>query len=155
METSNGRSILTRFWDLILLLVNCELLQKHSKVGNKRHQILGIIKIYRGVANRIQGGFEITGIVIRERVHLFADDVRITADGAGKEIGRLKDGRADFAEAVGGEEFVGGLLDAVPESGVWREQVACAADGLEFGFVGHSSRSRENPFFYQEEVTSG
>ena len=45
---------------------------------------------------------------------------------------------ADLAEAVGFEDFVGGLLDAVPAGGVWRENVASAADGLELAFIASS-----------------
>ena len=47
------------------------------------------------------------------------------------------DGESNFAVAEGGEDFVGGLLDAVPEGGFGREEVARALDGLEFGFCGH------------------
>src|SRR5579859_4823185 len=67
---------------------------------------------------------------IYECVHFFGDNIGITADGPSEQIRSLEDGRADFAEAERGEDFVGSLLYAVPEGGVWREQVAGAADGL-------------------------
>ena len=63
---------------------------------------------------------------ILERVHLLGNHIGVGADGAGEEFGWLEDGQADFAVAVGGEDFAGGLLDAVPEGGVWREDVANA-----------------------------
>ena len=64
-------------------------------------------------------------------VHLFGDDVGFFADAAGEEGGVFEDGGANFAEVVAGEDGAGGGLDAVPEGGLRREQVAGAAHGFE------------------------
>ena len=64
-------------------------------------------------------------------VHLFGDDVGFFADAAGEEGGVFEDGGADFAEVVAGEDLAGGGLDAVPERGFGRQQVARAAYGFQ------------------------
>ena len=66
-------------------------------------------------------------------VHLLGDDVGFFADAAGEEGGVFEDGGADFAEVVAGEDVAGGGLDAVPEGGFRRQQVARAADGFQGG----------------------
>jgi len=70
--------------------------------------------------------------MILERVHLLANDIGVAADGAGEEFGWFENGRADFAEAKGGEDRVRGFFDMVPERSVWRKKIASATDGLEF-----------------------
>ena len=60
-------------------------------------------------------------------VHLLGDDVGLLAYSAGEELGGLKDGGADLAEAVAGEDGPRRGLDAVPQVCFGRQQVAGAA----------------------------
>src|SRR5580698_6734048 len=83
--------------------------------------------------------------ILEKRVHLFADDVGVAADGAGEEFSWFEDGETDFAEVECGEDFAGGLFDLVPERGFGRKEIARAFDGLELGFIRH---------FREEEKTS-
>ena len=46
--------------------------------------------------------------------HFFGNDVGFFADAAGEEGCVFKDGGADFAEVVAGEDIAGGCLNAVP-----------------------------------------
>jgi len=69
---------------------------------------------------------------IQKRVHLFRDDVGLAPYGACEEFGWLEKGETDFAVAESGEDFVGGLLDAIPEGGFRRQQIPRATDRLEF-----------------------
>jgi hypothetical protein len=56
-----------------------------------------------------------------KRIHFFANDVGVATDGTREEFGGLEDRSANFAEAEGAEDFVGGLLNVMPEGGVWGE----------------------------------
>src|SRR4029077_3886827 len=68
---------------------------------------------------------------VGEREHFLRNYVCVAADGASKQLGLLENRRTDFAVAEGGEDFVGGLLDAIPERGFGRQEIACATDRLE------------------------
>ncbi len=88
---------------------------------------------------RTQGeGLRLFGLragAIFPRVHLFGDDVGFFADAAGEELGVFKDGGANFAEVVAGEDAARGGFDAVPEFGFRRQKIARAAHGFEQGHL--------------------
>ena len=79
------------------------------------------------------GFFRLRAGAVFPGVHFFGDDVGFFAYAAGEEGCVFKDGRADFAEVVAGEDVAGGCLDAVPEGGFRGQQVAGAADGFQGG----------------------
>src|SRR4029077_4314754 len=61
---------------------------------------------------------------------------------AREKFGRFEDRKADFAENKRGEDFVGGLLNALPERGLGRQEITCSANRLKlarlFFFFGSS-----------------
>lgn len=71
-------------------------------------------------------------VIVLERVHLFANNIGVAADGASEKIGWLEDGRANFAEAEGTKDGSGCFFNVIPKGGVRRKKVACAANGLKF-----------------------
>ena len=58
---------------------------------------------------------------VSERKHFFRDHIRVEANRTGEELRRLEDWQTNFAEAVGGEDFLRNLFNAIPESGLWRQ----------------------------------
>src|SRR5271170_4138161 len=72
-----------------------------------------------------------------KRIHFFGNDVAFAPNSTGEEFRGLKSGCANFAETKCAEDFVGGLLDVIPQDCVRRQQIARASNCLEFCFVGH------------------
>src|SRR6266852_212346 len=77
------------------------------------------------------------GIVILECVHLLAHDVRLAAHCSRKQFRRLENGLTNLAEPERPKHFARGLIDAVPQLRLWRQQVARSFCRLEFCFCGH------------------
>jgi hypothetical protein len=88
-------------------------------------------------------------VAIFERIHLFADDIRVETNRTLKQFRVLEDRHANFAKAERRENGVCGLLDAIPKRGFRREQIADAFDRLKLsrllgafcGFFAHSTGS--------------
>ncbi len=73
---------------------------------------------------------------VRNSVHFFGDDIGFTPNRTIEELSLFKYRQTNFGEAEGAEDLARGLLDTVPQRGLWRENVAHAFDGLElFGFM--------------------
>src|SRR5213078_2681202 len=68
-------------------------------------------------------------VAVRERVHLFLDDVGRLAERAREELRTLHHRQADLAEPVAGEEALGRLLEGAPAPALVGEDVAEALDG--------------------------
>src|SRR2546429_1080545 len=66
------------------------------------------------------------------RSTLFPYTTLFRSNRAGKQVRCFKDRQANLAKAVGSENLLGGLLDAVPQRRFRRQQIARALDGLEF-----------------------
>src|SRR5258708_13277971 len=92
----------------------CEL--SSGPEGIRRHVEYFICELGRGR----------TRLARNEGIHFFADDIGVATNSTGEEFGGLKNWRADFAEAECAENFVGGLLYAIPAGGFWVEQSAAA-----------------------------
>ena len=74
-----------------------------SRVRNLAYEAVSAIAKSRDVREVVESSI---------RIHFFARRYRVSAPTArANKLGRLEDGQADFAEAEGGEDFVGGLLD--------------------------------------------
>ena len=60
----------------------------------------------------------------------------VSAQRTREQLGLLKNRQANFGEAERAENLARGLLDAVPQRGLRRKNVAHTFDGLEFNFIG-------------------
>ena len=66
----------------------------------------------------------------------------------------LENRQTNFGEAECAEHLARGLLDAVPQRGLRRKNVAHAFDGLEFHFIGQGLKSRDLGDVVAEAPTS-
>jgi hypothetical protein len=73
-------------------------------------------------------------VAFLKRVHFLRNDVCLCADGACEKFRLFENRRANLAEAVRDKNFAGGLLDAIPQRRIRREDVARSFDGLESHF---------------------
>jgi len=68
---------------------------------------------------------------VDEGVHLLFDDVRSLADGAGKQLGFLKERQSYFRKAEAVEDASGFVFNVLPKDRFARQDVLKALDGLD------------------------
>ena len=83
---------------------------------------------HRGRALRPEGATAIAPI--EEGVHLLAHHIGGFADAAGKQLGGLQQGRADFGNGGAAEVLAGRGLNLLPEGGLLGQQIHQAPQAL-------------------------
>ena len=71
-------------------------------------------------------------VAIAEGIHFLHHDIRLGAHAAGEQRGLFQYGRADLAVVIGGKDAMGLRLDALPQAGVRRQQVARSLHGTDW-----------------------
>ena len=93
---------------------------------------------------------EVSSLMILEGVHFLGNNIRFLPNRSRKQIRLLKNRQTNFGEAEGAEHLARGLLDAVPQRGLRRENVAHTFDGLKF----HLASGAKAPFSPRRNVVA-